>query len=68
MSNKVTKIKKETAEATQAFTFEVKMLVQVLGNDATKAREQLDAQGGYVTRRDVELVSSVALYNGTEEK
>ena len=64
---KVTPIKTKP-EATQCFTFEVKMLVQILGSDATKAQEALDAQGGYVTRRDVELVSSVAIYNGTEEQ
>ena len=64
MTNKKIINIKSNAEKTQAFTFEVKMLVQVFGNDAAKAKEQLDAQGGYVTRRDVELIESVELYNG----
>ena len=60
--NTVTPIKKQSQ--IQAFTFEVTMLVQVLGDDATKAREQLDSQGGYVSRRDVALVSATPLFNG----
>lgn len=51
-------------EDTKVFTFEVTMIIQLLGADESKAREQLDAQGGYVTSRTVELVHKTDLYNG----
>lgn len=65
--NNITPIKKDSTEKTQAFTFEVKMLVQILATDQENAEKQLDAQGGYVTRRDVKLVSTVELFNGIDE-
>ena len=68
MTDKVTPIKKNSTEKTQAFTFEVKMLVQILATDKENAEKQLDAQGGYVTRRDVKLVSTVELFNGTDKE
>lgn len=67
MSNKVTPIKKPDYEATKAFSYEVTMVLQVLATDQEKAREQLDAQGGYVTSRVVKLVAATDLYNGAQE-
>lgn len=46
------------------FTYEVKMIVQVMAEDETKAKEQLDKNGGYVTKREVKLLDSVTLHNG----
>lgn len=64
----VTSIKKDAPKETKAFTFEVTMLIQVLAENEGVARDQLDAQGGYVTKRDVKLADSVALYNGTTKE
>ena len=40
------------------------MIVQILAEDEAKAREQLDKNGGYVSKRTVNLMDSVALYAG----
>lgn len=64
--SKVTAIKAKP-ESTQCFTFKVTMLVQMLGDDAVKAQEALDSQGGYMTSRNVELVSTVEVFNGLEK-
>lgn len=66
-SAKVTQIKKPDYEDTKAFTFEVTVLLQVLSPDEAKAREQLEAQGGYVTSRKVKLVNEVKLFNGADK-
>jgi len=52
---------------THVYTYEVCMLIQVLAENEEKAKEQLDAQGGYVTSREVKLKDSVKLYNGKGE-
>ena len=52
---------------TTAFTYEVKMIVQVLAEDEKSARQRLDDQGGYVTSREVKLKDSVSLFNGKEK-
>lgn len=54
--------------STTAFTYEVNMVIQILAADEKSAREQLDTQGGYVTKRDVTLLDSVELCNGKENK
>ena len=58
--------KKDTLE-THAYTYEVNMIVQILAEDEKKAKEQLDANGGYVTSRVVTLKDSVKLFNGKGE-
>lgn len=55
---------KKKATATHCYTYEINMIVQILAEDEKTAREQLDKQGGYVTRRDVALADSVALFSG----
>ena len=52
---------------TTAFTYEVKMIVQILAEDEKAARQRLDDQGGYVTSREVQLKDSVSLFNGKEK-
>lgn len=46
------------------FTYEIKMIVQVMAEDETKAQELLEANNGYVTKREVKLIDSVVLHNG----
>lgn len=51
-------------EETSCFTYKVEMVIQILAEDEESARDQLDKNGGYVTARKVNLMDSVALYNG----
>ena len=59
---------KEESLATQAYTYEVVMVIQILAEDEKSAREKLDGQGGYVTSRKVTLRDCVSLFNGKEKK
>lgn len=61
------KDKEKNTLDTYAYTYEVNMIIQVLAEDEKKAKEQLDAQGGYVTSRVVNLKDSVKLFNGKGE-
>lgn len=60
--------KDEGTLPTHAYTYEVKMIIQILAEDEKAARERLDGQGGYVTSREVKLKDSVALFNGKEKE
>lgn len=51
-------------DVTNCYTYEVKMIIQVLAKDEDTAKEKLDKDGGYVTKRDVELKDSISLYSG----
>jgi len=62
----VTKIKE--TKKTQCFSYEVLMLVHVIADDETTAKNQLDEKGGIVTKRDVKLVNSTVLYGEDKEK
>jgi len=69
MANKVKKdIEPKKVNTTHCYTYEVTMLIQVLAEDEKTAREQLDKQGGYVTKREVVLADSIALFNGVKAK
>jgi hypothetical protein len=54
----------DKVEDTSCFTYKVEMVVQILAEDETKASEQLEKSGGYVTSRTVTLMDSVTLFNG----
>jgi hypothetical protein len=58
----------ETKEKTVCYTYKVEMIVQVLADSEDKARAMLDDKGGYVTRRKVTVLDSVALHNGDNLK
>lgn len=64
------KDKKEENKITHCYTYEVTMVIQVLAENEKTASEQLDSQGGYVTKRNVILKDSIPLYSGesTQEK
>ena len=62
----VTKIK--DTKKTQCFSYEVIMLVHIIADDETTAKNQLDEKGGIVTTRDVRLVNSTVLYGEDKEK
>lgn len=53
-------------EQTRCFTYEVKMIVQILADSEDAAKKQLDDKGGYVSSRKVTLLDSVPLLTGSE--
>jgi hypothetical protein len=61
------KIVKDKEKVTQLFSYEVTMLVHIVADNETTAKEQLDEKGGIVTKRDVKLLNTVTLY-GEQEK
>jgi hypothetical protein len=64
MQDNVTKIKE--TKPTMCFSYEVSMLVHVIADDEKDAKTQLDEKGGIMTKRDVKLVHSAALYGEKE--
>ena len=62
----VTKIK--DTKKTQCFSYEVLMLVHIIADDETTAKNQLDEKGGIVTKREVKLVNSTVLYGEDKDK
>jgi hypothetical protein len=62
----VTKIKE--TKPTQCFSYEVKMLVHIIAEDETSAKNQLDEKGGIVTKREVKLLNSAVLYGEEKDK
>ena len=56
---KVTEIK----PTHKVFTYNVNMLIQVLGDDEEAARKKLDSEGGFVSKREVTLVNTAELHN-----
>jgi len=65
MKNNVSKIK--DTNKTQCFSYEVTMLVHIIADDETTAKNQLDEKGGIVTKRDVKLLNSAVLYGEEKE-
>ena len=64
----MTKEKIEENKITHCYTYEVTMVVQVLAEDEKLAKQKLDDQGGYVTKRNVILKDSIPLYSGESTK
>ena len=65
MKDNVKEIK--PTKATQCFSYEVNMLVHIIADDETTAQNQLNEQGGIVTKRDVKLVNTTTLYGEEKE-
>lgn len=62
--NNVVQIKED--KKTQLFSYEVVMLVHIVADDETTAKEQLDEKGGIVTKREVKLLNTATLYGEKE--
>jgi hypothetical protein len=58
---------KDNKKVTQLYSYEVTMLVHIVADNETTAKEQLDEKGGIVTKRDVKLLNTATLY-GEQEK
>jgi len=65
MKDNVSKIK--NTNKTQCFSYEVTMLVHIIADNETTAKNQLDEKGGIVTKRDVKLLNSAVLYGEEKE-
>jgi len=61
----VSKIKETKVK--QCFSYEVIMLVHVIADNEVTAQNQLNEQGGIVTKRDVKLVNTQTLYGEEKE-
>ena len=48
-------------EQTRCYTYEVKMVIQILSDNEENAKKQLDDKGGYVSSRTATLLDSVPL-------
>ena len=61
-------IKVKEEKVTKCYTYEVKMIIQVVCDEDEKAAQaKLDKEGGYVTKREVTLVDAVSLYSGDKK-
>lgn len=54
-------------EETFCYSYEVTMVIQVIARNREEADERLDAQGGYISKRDVVFKDAVALYSGEQD-
>ena len=52
---------------TVCYSYEVTMVVQIFAEDEESAKEKLDKDGGFVSKRDVVLKDAITLYSGEEE-
>lgn len=52
------------SDKSECYTYEVRMIVQVLAQNKTQADEKLEREGGYVSKREVSFKSSIELDNG----
>jgi hypothetical protein len=57
----------EQSVSTYCYSFEVKMLIQVLANNDEHANAILDGSGGYISRREVKLVKTTLVADEKEE-
>ncbi len=57
-------IKTEEKDSTKCYTYAVTMIIQVLADNEQSAKEKLDKEGGYVTKRTTVLVDAVSLFSG----
>jgi hypothetical protein len=49
---------------TSCYTYEVSMIIQIFAKDEVEAKERLDRDGGYISKRDVKLKDAVHVYSG----
>jgi hypothetical protein len=52
----------------KVFTYQVNMIIQIFAEDEDMAKAKLDKEGGYITKRDLELLNVAVLHNKTKEK
>ena len=52
---------------TICYSYEVTMVVQIMAENEESAKEKLDKDGGFVSKRDVVLKDAITLYSGEEK-
>ena len=52
------------SEKTELFSYKVEMVVHVFAEDEPKAKEKLDKDGGFVSKRETFLLDKTELPNG----
>lgn len=57
----------EEINQTRCYTYQVKMVIQILADDEDTAKKLLDDKGGYVSSRVVSLIDSVPLLTNTKD-
>jgi hypothetical protein len=60
-------ITKRDEKETSCYTYEVKMVIQVIAPDLETANAQLDTNGGYISSREVNLLDSVNVHTGKDD-
>lgn len=58
----------EELKDTEVYTYAVSMVVQIIAPNEEIAREKLDRDGGYVSKRDVSLLNIVRVYTDEDAK
>ena len=66
MAKQDTKTKEK--DSTKCYTYVVTMVIQVLAENEQSAKEKLDKEGGYVTKRTTVLVDAISLFNGESKE
>jgi len=61
-------VKDKETKSTKCFSYEVIMLVHIIADDETTAKNQLDEKGGIVTKRNVKLLNTETLYGEDKDK
>jgi hypothetical protein len=57
-----------THRETLCFSYEVKMVIQILAENEEQARSKLDVDGGFISRREVTLKDAVPVFSGIAEE
>jgi hypothetical protein len=60
-------INKREEKETNCYTYKVEMVVQVFAENLDQATERLEANGGYVSSRIVNLLDSNVVYTGQDD-
>lgn len=61
MANKIKKV-------SSIYSFQVDMMVHVIADTPDEARKKLNEQGGIMTKREVTLINTSALYGEKENE
>lgn len=67
IASAILKQEKEYKMDTKCYTYEVKMVIQVLADNEAAASAQLDEKGGYVSDRKVKLIKTTDLSKSIKE-
>jgi hypothetical protein len=56
--------KEAKSEKKELFSYKVEMVVHVFAENEPQAKDKLDAEGGFVSKREVFLIDKTELPNG----